>query len=106
MPYEGRSVSLEQMIDILVDNGRSEAAAVLELERAIEDKAITLLLPDGENDAGASLYCEMSPLGRSAVIALLRQFPDRLKTPLIRVMNLPLEMIRAARVPRPQFEAA
>jgi hypothetical protein len=104
MPYQGESVSLEEMLEILVNNDRTEAAAALELERAIEDNRISLLLPDGTNDEGETLYCQMSPLGRSHVVAVLRSFPNRMRIPLIMGMNTPVEMIKAARALRIDFE--
>jgi hypothetical protein len=106
MPYEGNSVSLVEMLEILDSNGLTEAAAVLQLERAIEDGAIKLLLPDGTNDEGETLYCEMSPVGRSAITALLREIPNRMQIPSIRSWNAPLAMFGAARAMRFQFEAA
>jgi hypothetical protein len=106
MPYQGKAISLAEMLDVLVNNGRTEAAAAVELERAFEDNAIRLLLPDGADDKGETLYCEMSPLGRASVIAVLRDFPNRMRIPLIRHVNTPIEMVAAARAIRIQFEAA
>jgi hypothetical protein len=106
MPYEGKLVSVLEMLDILDGNGLTEAAAALQLERAIEEEAIELRLPDGTDDEGETLYCKMSPLGRSEVIAVLRSFPNRMRTPLIRGLNAPLEMIKAVRAKRSEFEAA
>ena len=106
MPYEGKSVSLAEMLEILVSSGRTEAAAALELERAIEDNQIRLLLPDGNDDQGETLFCQMSPMGRSHVIAALRAFPDRMRTPLIRHAHISVETVQAARATRMEFEAA
>lgn len=106
MPYKGKSVTVVEMLDILASNGRTEAGAALELERAIEDSRICLLLPDGTDGQGETLYCQMSPLGRSHVIAVLRALPERMRTPLIRLADVPLEMVKAARAIRMEFEAA
>ena len=106
MPYEGNSVTLLEMLDILVSTGLTEAAAVLQLERAIEDGAIELLLPHGTDDEGETLYCEMSHVGRSAIAALLREIPNRMQIPSIRSWNAPLAAFAAVRAMRFQFEAA
>lgn len=106
MPYQGKSVSLTEMLDILISHGQSEAAAALELERALEDKVIILFLPDGTNDDGEPLYCKISGAGRSAIIALLRDFPNRMRIPSIRSWNAPIAMFAAARALRIEFEAA
>jgi hypothetical protein len=106
MPYQGTSVSLEEMLAILESHDRTEAAACVELERAIEDRKIVLLLPDGRNDEGETLYCRLSPLGVSAVLSMLRDFPNRMQIPLIRSLNTPVEMIKAVRAVRKTFETA
>ena len=85
--------------------GRREADAVLQLERAIEDGAIELRLPDGTNDDGETLYCEMSHVGRSAITGLLREIPNRMQIPSIRMWNAPLAAFAAVRGKRFQFEA-
>jgi hypothetical protein len=105
MPYQGKLISLVEMLDVLTSHDRTEADAVLELEHAIEEKAIVLRLPDGMNDEGETLYCEMSHAGRSAVVAVLRDIPNRTRIPLIRHGNA-AEMFAAARAPRFLFEAA
>jgi hypothetical protein len=106
MPYRGKSVSIAEMLDILVDSGRTEAAAALEIERAIEDQSIVLLLPNGSDERGETLYVQMSPLGRSHVIAFVRAFPNRMQNSLSTHARLPLQMIQAARAIRSQFEDA
>ena len=45
MPYKGKSVTVVEMLDILASNGRTEAGAALELERAIEDSRIVCYFP-------------------------------------------------------------
>jgi hypothetical protein len=47
----------------------------------------------------------MSNAGRSVVVAVLRDFPNRMRIPLIRHANA-AAMFTAARAPRFQFEAA
>src|SRR5258706_8885710 len=106
MPYQGTSVSLLEMLALLEGHERTEAAACLELERAIEDRKIVLLLPNGLNDEGEILYCKMLPAGVSVVLSVLRDFPNRMQIPLIRSMNTPVEMIKAVRALRMEFEAA
>jgi hypothetical protein len=105
MPYQGKLIGLLEMLDVLTSHERTEAEAVLELEHAIEDKAIDLRLPDGTNDEGETTYCEMSRAGRSEVVAVLRDFPNRMRIPLIRHGNA-AAMFNAVRAPRFQFEAA
>jgi hypothetical protein len=38
MPYQGMTLSIEEMLDVLTSRGRTEAAAALELERAFVRK--------------------------------------------------------------------
>jgi hypothetical protein len=104
MPYRGKSVSLEEMLDILTGHGRTEAVAVLELERALEDKAIILILRDGSDHEGEALYRALSDTEMSAVISLLRDIPNRTHIPSMRAWNAPIAMFRAARAIRMQFE--
>lgn len=106
MPYEGTSVSLTEMLDILIAKERTESDAALELERAFEDKAIFLLVPDGRSDNDETLYRELSHAERAAVIGLLRQFPNRMKIPSMRWWNAPIDLFAAVRSPRIQFETA
>jgi hypothetical protein len=103
MPYQGKLIGLLEMLDVLTSHERTEAAAVLELENAIEDKAIGLRLPDGTNADGETLYCEMSRAGCAEVVAVLRDFPNRMRIPLTRHGNV-AAMFTAARCPRVQFE--
>ena len=51
------------------------------------------------------MYCEMSHTGRSAIVAVLRDFPNRMRIPLTRHGNT-IAAFRAARALRIQFEAA
>jgi hypothetical protein len=106
MPYQGKLIGLLEMLDVLTSQKRTEAEAVLELERAIEDKAIDLRLPDGTNAGGETLYCEMSRAGRSEVVAMLRDFPNWMRIPTMRNWNTPIAMFKAARAIRMQFEVA
>jgi hypothetical protein len=85
------------MLDLLVSSGEAKAAAALELERAIEDKAFELRLPDGADDQGETMYVEMSPLGRAHVIVALRGLPDGKPAPPI---------LHATRAIRKHFERA
>jgi hypothetical protein len=104
MPYQGTLVSLAEMLEMLGTRRRSEAVASLELERAFEDKAIVLRLRDGSNSEGEALYRTLTDAEMSAVITVLRDFPNRMRIPYIRHMNIPFEMVKAACAVRVQFE--
>jgi hypothetical protein len=101
MPYEGKSVSIEEMLDILISSGLSEASAVVQLQRAMEDKALVMLVPDGSNEDGEEMWCDLSPIGRSACVAALHQWRDREESPLTPQSK---KMIRGIRAVRFQFE--
>jgi hypothetical protein len=104
MPYQGTLVSLAEMLEMLGTRRRSEAVAALELERAFEDKAIVLRLRDGSDSEGEALYRTLTDAEMSAVITVLRDFPNRMRIPYIRHMNIPFEMVKAACALRVQFE--
>jgi hypothetical protein len=106
MPYQGNSLGLIEMLDVLTSHGRTEAAAALELEHAFNEKAIKLLVPDGSDPDGEILYRELSAVGRAAVITMLREYLNRMRIPSMRSWNAPIALFTAARAMRFQFEAA
>lgn len=104
MPYAGKSVSIEEMLDILITSGGlSEATAVVQLQRAIEEKAFAMRVPDGPNEDGEEEWVDLSPTGRSASVAALAQWRDRGEIPLTQESK---NIIRGIRALRFQFEAA
>jgi hypothetical protein len=106
MPYQGKTVSITEMLDTLASHWPTEAAAGLELERAFEDKAIRLFAPAGRDSDGEQLWREISNEETSALIVLLRDLCNRAPTTTIGTFNLPIELFKAARAIRLQFETA
>jgi hypothetical protein len=106
MPYQGMTLSIEEMLDVLTSRGRTEAAAALELERAFEEKAILLLFADGTNADGEILYSKLSSENISAVIMVLKDLSNRTRVTPIGAWNIPpIALFKAARAMRHQFEA-
>jgi hypothetical protein len=103
MPYEGKSISILEMLEILTTRDRSESQAGIELERAFEDKAIRLLAPAG-SEADVTLWRELSIEEMTAIISLLRDLCNRVPIRTISTWNLPTELFKAARAIRTQFE--
>jgi hypothetical protein len=106
MPYQGETVSVEEMLDILIDHERTEATGAIELGRALEDKAIKLFARAGSNDDGGELWREISNAETSAIVALLRDLCNRARITTIGTYNLPLGLFGSARAIRIQFETA
>jgi hypothetical protein len=103
MPYSGKSVSITEMLEILMSHEQTEAAAALELEHALKDKAIRLFAPAGSDDDG-DLWREISNEETTAVIALLRDLFNRAPITTIGTWNLPIALFKSARAIRMQFE--
>jgi hypothetical protein len=103
MPYQGKSVSILEMLEILTSSGRSEAQAGIELERAFEDKAIRLLVPAG-SEADVRLWRELSIEETMSAISLLRDLCNRAPIKTIATWNLPIDLFKATRAIRAQFE--
>jgi hypothetical protein len=103
MPYEGVSLSILDMVSVLIGRDRTEEAAVAELTHAIEEEAIPLLLPDGTDGSGQALYRKISKEQRAAVVAVLREFPNKIP---IRTFNMPIKLFKDVRGPRVLFERA
>lgn len=104
MPYEGKSVSILEMLDILTSNERSEAEAAIELERAFEDREIRLLAPAGSADDGTPVFRAISIEETSGLIGLLRDLCNRKPITTIGTWNLPIGLFKSARAMRTQFE--
>lgn len=106
MPYFGKTVSITEMLDILIGHGQTEAVVAVQLERAFEDKAIRLLAPAGSGSDGEELWREISNEEISALIAFLRDLCNRAPIPTISTWNIPIALFKSARAIRSQFELA
>jgi hypothetical protein len=103
MPYEGKSVSILEMLEILTSSGRSEPQAGIELERAFEDRAIRLLVPLGV-EVDVTLWPEISVEEKSGLIGLLRDLCNRKPITTIGTWNLPIDLFKSTRAIRSEFE--
>jgi hypothetical protein len=101
MPYQGKSVSIFEMLEVLTSNGRTEVQAGIELERAFEENAVRLFAPPS-SDAGP--WRELSIDETKGVISLLRDLCNRAPTKTIATWNLPIDLFKAVRAIRSQFE--
>jgi hypothetical protein len=105
MPYQGKTISIPEMLDILIGSERTEAEAAIELERAFEDKAIRLFAPDGSG-ADTTLWREISIEETFQIIAFLRDLCNRTPITTIGTFNHPIVLFKAVRAIRTQFELA
>lgn len=68
MPFEGTVVSVPEMLDLLVANGRTDADAARELSSAVEERKIVLATRNGT---------VLSEDDRRLVADFIRKFPSR-----------------------------
>lgn len=103
MPYRGVVVSIDEMLNILIGSGRTEADAGIELGHALEDKKIFLFAPDGSGPDGP-FWRKISDEETSAIITFLHDLCNRARISTIGSYNAPIALFKVARAIRMQFE--
>jgi len=96
MPYKGAMMSVSEMVDELVQNGRDNRSAAIELSRALEDGAIILIFNDAplrpSHVAGVTEYVQLTAAKNEREIRLR--------------LGWVADIILFSRALRAQFEAA
>jgi hypothetical protein len=106
MPYQGKTVGIDEMLNILGSNEQTEAEAAIELERAFEEGAIMLFDPRGRESDPPS-WPALSAEQTLAIISILRALCNRTPgTTISRAKLSSIEFFNAVRAVRSQFELA